>query len=49
MPINESNMAQQVGLFDNANSGGGSIVLKILTKYVTQKHKDEASIKQMFA
>ena len=24
-------------------------MLKILTKYVTQKHKDEASIKDMFA
>ena len=42
-------MDQQVGLFDNHNMGGGSIVLKMLTKYVTQKHKDEASIKEMFA
>ena len=33
--INEDQMDQQVGLFDNHNPGGGSIVLKILTKYVT--------------
>ena len=42
-------MDQQVGLFDNQSTGSGSLVLKILTKYVTQKHKDEASIKDMFA
>jgi hypothetical protein len=42
-------MDQQVGLFDNHNPGGGSVVLKLLTKYVTTKHKDEASVKEMFA
>ena len=41
-------MDNQVGLFDNHNPNGGSIVLKMLTKYVTQKHKDEASITDLF-
>jgi hypothetical protein len=41
-------MDQQVGLFDNVNAQGGSIVVRMLTKYVTQKHKDEASITDMF-
>lgn len=34
-PMDLEKDEQQAGLFDNHNPGGGSIVLKLLTKYVT--------------
>ena len=41
---------QHEGLFDNnqPNVSGNSNVLRILTKYVTQKHNDEVSIKDLY-
>ena len=43
---------QHEGLFDNNNNttnvSGNSNVLRILTRYVTQKHNDDISIRDLY-